>query len=97
MKFSKEKKIVVFEKFRFLVRDLNNKELEAYNNGDLPKKIKKYSEGNLNLKIFSKEENMTPNNQNSNETTSEDNNLGLESLNPMEKYLYERLKDVTKQ
>ena len=94
LKFSKDQKIIVFEKSCFLIREPNIQELDAYIKEDFSKKIKKYSEGSLNKKRVPVKENNSPKNQKLDEITSENLNFDPKSLKPLERFLYDKLKEV---
>ena len=71
-------------------------ELEAYINGDLEQKIKNYS-NSLIQKQFYEEKNEPQNIENSGNVLGEIPNLDPNLLNPVEKYLFEKLKELDKQ
>ena len=96
LKFTGEQKIIVFENSHFLIRDANSDELEAYINGDLEQKIKNYS-NSLIQKQFYEEKNEPQNIENSGNVQVEIPNLDPNLLNPVEKYLFEKLKELDKQ
>lgn len=96
LKFTGEQKIIVFENSHFLIRDANSDELEAYINGDLEQKIKNYS-NSLIQKQFYEEKNDSQNIKNSGNVLGEIPNLDPNLLNPVEKYLLDKLKELDKQ
>lgn len=96
LKFSKEQKIIVFEKSCFLIREPNNQELEAYFKEDFSKKIKKYSEGSLNKKKVPVKENNSPKIQKLDEITSKNLNFDPKSFSPVERFLYDKLEVLDK-
>ena len=94
-KLNDEQKIIVFENSHFLIRDLKEKELENCINADFLQKIKNHKYDNISIKNYSETDKDNTNNTSKLEEIPFEN-IDINSLNPIDKSIYKKIKEIDK-